>query len=285
MSKTIVITGATSGLGKSTAIEIAKQGNHLVLVGRNQQKGEALLTELKQLAPQNKYFYYTVNFASIEDTKRLGDSIVKNHPKIDTLLNNAGGVISSFGLTQDGFEQTIAINHLGYFVLTLKLLPNINKITGRIVNVASMSHFKNVLDFESFTQEKDYFIMKAYGQSKLANIMFTYSLVDKLKHTGITTNCLNPGMVKTNIGGKANNWLHGFAWWVGSRIKGISLKKGIRTHVFLTTSPKAAKLNGTYYNNMKREKTNDFSYDKNIQVKLWKWSEEATGIKWDNIVI
>ena len=127
--------------------------------------------------------------------------------------------------------------------------------------------------------------MKGYGQSKLANVMFTYSLVDKLANTNIKINCLNPGKVKTDIGGKAKNWLHKIAWRLNSRAKGISIEEGIRTHVFLSSSEEAANINGKYYNNMELQQTNEESYNKQLQEKLWKWSEGATGIKWSDINI
>lgn len=283
MNKTVLITGATSGLGKHTAIDLAKKNYNLIVVGRSEEKGKLLLTELKEINSHIEVFYYTANFSSITDTKKAADSILQNHSKIDVLLNNAGGVFSEFKLTEDGFEQTIATNHLGYFTFTLKLLPILNKSESRIVNVASGSHYKSSLDFDSFTQNKGYFIMKAYGQSKLANIMFTYSLVDKLAYTKIKINCLNPGKVKTDIGGKAKNWLHKLAWRLNSKTQGISIDEGIRTHVFLATSDEAANINGKYYNNMKLEKTNKESYNKELQDKLWKWSEEATGLKWEEV--
>lgn len=285
MNKTAVVTGATSGLGKYTAIELGKKNYNLILVGRSEEKGRILLNELKEVNPNIELFYYIANFSSITDTKKVADEILKNHSSIDTLLNNAGGVFSQFNLTEDGYEETIATNHLGYFTFTLKLLSILNKEEGRIVNVASGSHFKCGLDFESFTKNKRYFIMKAYGQSKLANIMFTYSLVDKLADTNIKINCLNPGKVKTDIGGKAKSWLHKIAWRLNSRAKGITIEEGIRTHVFLASSDEAANINGKYYNNMKLQETNEDSYDKQLQEKLWKWSEEATGLNWAEVKI
>lgn len=283
MSKKIIITGATSGLGEGAANKIAKEGHHLILVARNKEKGNELVNRLKEKYPNQEFWFYQADFSTVKATKKVANEILNDFNEIDVILNNAGGVYSSFKLNEEGFEQTIATNHLAYFAFTLTLLPILNKETGRIVNVASRSHFKNTLDFESFTKEKDYFIMKAYGQSKLANIMFTYSLVDRLKDTNIIVNCLNPGKVKTNIGGKAKHWLHQFAWWFSSRTSGISLDEGTRTHVFLAIDNKAKDLNGKYYNNMVLEKTNEESYNKELQEKLWKWSEEATGLKWESV--
>lgn len=280
MSKTIIITGATSGIGEAAAYKIAEKGYNIILVARNSEKGKSLVEKLKDKFPKNEFSFYQANFSSIKETKRVADDILKDFNHVDVLLNNAGGVFSKFILTEEGYEKTLATNHLAYFIFTLKLIPIINKDEGRIVNVASNSHYKCTMDFESFTKEKDYFIMKAYGQSKLANIMFTYSLVDRLSDTNIKVNCLNPGRVKTKIGGKAGHWIHRLAWKTFMSISGISLEKGIRTHVFLATDEKAKDINGQYYNNMVLEKSNPESYDKEIQEKLWKWSEKATGINW-----
>ncbi len=276
MTKTILISGATSGLGKATAVSLAKQGCTLILTGRSDEKGKALLNELER----NDHSYYTGNFSSIASTKKLADDILKNHDKIDVILNNAGAVFSSFELTEDGIEKTITTNHLGYFILTLKLLPILNKATGRIVNVSSRSHYKKRLDIESFTEEKKYFILEAYGQSKLANIMFTYSLVDRLKQTGITVNALHPGMVKTKIGGKAKKWLHNLGWWVGAKTSGISIQDGIKTHLYLVTSEEMNNRTGEFYYNLELRKTSEESNNKDLQEQLWKWSEDVTGITW-----
>lgn len=282
MKKTILISGATSGLGKATAVELAKQGNNLILVARNKEKGEELIQELKMLNNQNDYFFYVANFSSIASTKQAVGRILEEHAHLDVILNNAGAVFSSFKLTEDGVEQTMATNHLGYFILTLKLLPILDKQVGRIVNVSSRRHYKNGLDIESFTKEKKYFILDAYGQSKLANIMFTYSLVDRLKDTGITVNALHPGMVKTKIGGKAKKWLHNLGWWVGARTSGISIDEGIKTHLYLVTSEEMNQRTGEFYYNMELRKTSDESYNKDLQEKLWKWSEEVTGVTWSD---
>lgn len=285
MNKTAIITGATSGLGKHTAIALAKKNYNLILVGRNEAKGKKLLNDLKEINATIDLFYYIANFSSITETKNTGDTIQENHPKVDVLINNAGGIFSNFELTEDGYEQTIATNHLGCFAFTLKILPALNKEQGRIINVASNSHFKSSLYFESFTNNKRYSIMKGYGQSKLANVMFTYSLVDKLANTNIKINCLNPGKVKTDIGGKAKNWLHKIAWRLNSRAKGISIEEGIRTYVFLASSEEATNINGKYYNNMKLQKTNEESYNKALQEKLWNWSEGAIDLYWKDIVL
>ncbi len=278
MNKKMVISGATSGLGKAAVNKLAEQGNDLILIGRSKEKGQALIDSLYKRFPEQSFHYYSADCSSIDATKQTVEAIKKEHDKIDVILNNVGGVFSKFELTKEGYERTIATNHLSYFVFTLGLLPLLNKQNGRIVNVASKSHLKGTLDIDSFTKKKDYFIMKAYGQSKLANIMFTYSLKEKLKDTGITVNALNPGKVKTDIGGKAKHWLHQLAWGFSVGTSGITLDEGVRTHVFLASHPDAANINGKYFDNMKLLLTSEESYDKKKQADLWKWSEQATNM-------
>lgn len=278
MRRTVIITGATSGLGRNTAKELAKMDFNLILVGRCKKKGELLIKELKGVNPAINIGYYTTNFSSINETKKTAEAILKNHTLVDVLLNNAGGVFSTFSLTEDGFEQTIATNYLAQFVFTLKLLPILNKRSGRIINVTSSSHYRSTLNFESFTQNKNYFILKAYGQSKLANVMFTYSLARKLGNTNIKINCLNPGQVNTNIGAKSKHWLHQVSWWLYAKTVGITVEKGTKTHVFLASSKEAAHIHGRYYSNMVLRRTSKISYDKQLQEKLWTWSEKSAKI-------
>lgn len=284
MKKTIVITGVTSGIGEAATFKIAEKGYKMILVARSKEKGNELVKRLKEKHPNSDYFFYQGDFSTIKESKEVAQKILKDFNEIDVILNNAGGVFSSFKLNNEGFEQSIATNHLGYFAFTLTLLPILNTTHGRIVNVASNSHVKSTIDFESFTTDKKYFIMRAYGQSKLANIMFTYSLVDKLNHTGITVNTLHPGRVRTNIGIKAKSLFHRFAWWYSSRIAGgITVDEGSRTHVYLATDTAMERITGKYFDNMVEKKSNEESYNKEIQEKLWKWSEEATGLSWSDV--
>ncbi len=279
MSKLCVITGATSGIGKTVAIELSKRNYHLAIIGRNKEKGEAIIDQIKAITPSCKITFYRADLSSMKEVKQVAQEVLQDYPIIDVLINNAGGVFSKFELTEEGIEKTIGNNHLSYYILTLQLLKAVqNANDGRIINVASGSHYKAQLDFDSFYNENNYQIMKSYGQSKLANILFTYALCDRLKNTGISINTLHPGVVKTSIGGKAAHWLHRFVWNLFSKINGISTQKAAETYVYLATDLEAKKHFGLYFHDGKIKKSSILSYDKTLQEKLWKWSEEVSGI-------
>ncbi len=281
MKKTVLITGATSGLGKEAAFKIAEKGYNIILTGRDNAKGQKVLEELKVKSPNNIYQYYSIDFSSISAIKEGAELIKKEVNHIDVLLNNVGGVFSKFELTKDGFEKTIGVNHLGYFVFTLSILPILNKTSGRIVNVASDQHKYTSIDIDSFTKNKSYSILNAYRQSKLANVMFTYSLADKLSHTGITVNCLEPGKVKTDIGSKTKNILHSLVWKLNGAVRGISVEEGAKTHIFLAIHPDAATFNRKYFDCMVLTATSEASHNKKVQDDLWTWSEKVTNMKVD----
>lgn len=278
-SKTCIITGATSGLGLQSAKEIAQKGYNLILLARNVDKLKTVREEILVLNPAINIWVYQVDFSTIEATKKVAAQIKQEHHKIDVLLNNAGIVNSSFELTKEGFEKTFATNHLGYFTLTLSLLPLLMNVPkARIVNVASNSHYKSALDFESFTKDKEYFILKAYGQSKLANVLFTYYLSNRLKDLNITVNAINPGRVRTPIGGKSKGWIHRLGWNTLAALTGVNVEKGAQTQIFLSTSSKVEGLSGKYFDSMKEKQSSSISYDEKLQKDLWKWSEEVTGL-------
>jgi len=279
MNKICVITGATSGIGKEVAIQMARKGYNLAVIGRNQQKGDLLMAELKTEAQEGIFSYYLADMAKINEVKRISAEVAANHPVIDVLINNAGGVFTKFKLTEDGIEETLANNHLGYFISTLLLLKNLKRSEdGRIIIVSSDSHYRGKIDFESFTTNKGYSFMKAYGQSKLANVLFAYYLADKLKDDGMSINALHPGVVKTSIGNKTGNRLFSFIWTVFSSIGGITTKKAAETFIYLATTDQGREHHGKYLTAGKLKESSKSSYDAELQQKFWEWSELVTGV-------
>lgn len=272
--KIVLITGASSGIGLETAKQLAKQGAQVVLVARSEQKLKEAADTIKTETGNPSIKYYTADFSSQQSVRTLAENITRNYTKIDVLINNAGGVFPEFKLTQDGLENTIATNHFAYFILTNALLPLVKKSDyARIVNVASGSHYKGKLDFESFTQNKGYFIMKAYAQSKLANVLFTYELAQKLKGSHVTVNCLHPGFVKTEIGNKKTNWYSSLFWSLGTMLGGISVQNGAKTSVYLATSPEVKGITGKYFDKCKAIEPNKDAYDAALRKQLWQVSE------------
>ena len=171
--------------------------------------------------------------------------------------------------------MTIATNHFAYFLLTNLMLDLVKRSDyARIINVASESHYKGKIDFESFTKEKGYFIMKAYEQSKLANVLFTAALADKLKDTQVTVNCLHPGFVKTDIGNKDTQWFVKIFWTLASRLAAISVESGAQTSVYLASSPEVKGMTGKYFDKCKEKDPAPPAKDKELQKELWRVSEQ-----------
>lgn len=280
MKKTCVITGATSGIGKEVAIQLAGMGYALAVIGRSQERGDDLLRELKGVDPSGKYQYYLADMSRIGDMKTVSAQIAGDYPVIDLLINNAGGVFANFELTEDGIERTIANNHLGYYISTVLLMENLKRSDdGRIIIVASDSHYKGKIDFDSFTSKKGFFITTAYAQSKLANVLFTYSLSEKMKGSGLSINVLHPGVVKTPIGTKTGSGIFTLLWKLFASWRGISTQKSAETYIYLATTDEGGEHHGKYFHDGKVKKSSQLSYDTDLAEKLWKWSEEATNVR------
>lgn len=278
--KTILITGANSGLGFEAAKQLAKQGHEIILLCRNKEKGEIAVSEIKSYSNNQNIHLYTANLASQKSIETVAQQIKKDISKLDVLLNNAGGVFNNFQLSEDGIEMTIANNHFNYFWLTYYLFDLLkNGKDARIINVASDSHYSaKKIDIESFYQKKgNYFVLSAYEQSKLANVLFTYTLAEKAKPYNITVNALHPGFVYTPIGEKNGNKFFGMVWSAASKLFGLSVEKGARSHIYLASSDEVKDISGKYFHNCKAKKSSSISYDKNLQAMLWKESERKSG--------
>ena len=278
--KTILITGANSGLGFEAAKQLAKQGHEIILLCRNKEKGEIAVSEIKSYSNNQNIHLYTANLASQKSIETVAQQIKKDISKLDVLLNNAGGVFNNFQLSEDGIEMTIANNHFNYFWLTYYLFDLLkNGKDARIINVASDSHYSaKKIDIESFYQKKgNYFVLSAYEQSKLANVLFTYTLAEKANPYNITVNALHPGFVYTPIGEKNGNKFFGMVWSAASKLFGLSVEKGARSHIYLASSDEVKDISGKYFHNCKAKKSSSISYDKNLQAMLWNESERKSG--------
>ena len=273
--KTVLITGSSSGIGLQTAKVLAQQGAEIILVARNEDKLKEAVATIKAATGNEKLKYYTADFSSQKSIRELAVKVKKDYTKLDVLINNAGGVFPDFKLSEDGLEMTIATNHFAYFLLTNLVLDLLKKAdSARIVNVASGSHYQGKIDFESFTKKKGYFIMKAYAQSKLANVLFTKELADRLKGTRITVNCLHPGFVHTEIGTKGVTGLAKFIWSFFSRLGGLSAADGAKTSVYLASSSAVNGVTGKYFDKCKPKEESKLAKDTNLQKELWKVSEQ-----------
>lgn len=276
MEKTVIITGGNDGIGYATTKALAAKGWNIIIVCRNEQKAKEAITNIAKETGHTSIRYVICDLNVQQSIRKAAAEIRKMTDQIDVLINNAGGTFSKFKLTEDGLEQTIALNHFAYFLLTNLLLDLIQKSdNGRIINVSSVSHYNARLDFDSFTQNKGYFIMRAYGQSKLCNVLFTFELADRLKDTNVTVNCLHPGRVKTKIGTKAAmNAIHAIVWKLLSDLTGISVEEGAKTSIYLATSPDVAKITGQYFDKCLPVKPDSRAYNNDLRLQLWEISEK-----------
>jgi NAD(P)-dependent dehydrogenase (short-subunit alcohol dehydrogenase family) len=271
--KDIVVTGATDGIGKVTARELAKMGATVTIVGRNAAKGEAVVREMREKLGYDRVSFVAGDLSTRRGVKAAAAGIRGRLKKLDVLLNNAGAMFQRRELTEDGIEKTFALNHMGYFWLTDALLDLVKAAPGgRIVSVASAAHQGAKLNLEDLQNEKRYSGWVAYGQSKLANIYFTYELARRLEGTGVTANCLHPGFVASRFGDNNGGWLK-FAIGLAKSFAAISEDDGAKTSVYLASSPEVASVNGKYFDKSKAVSSSPVSYDETVARELWRLSE------------
>lgn len=271
--KVICITGATDGIGKTAAAELAKAGCTLALVGRNPEKGNRVLDEIVSDSGNENIRFHICDLSSLEAVKKLAEEIKTEYDRLDVLLNNAGAYFSEFEKTDEGFERTFALNHLSYFLLTELLLDMLEKTgNARIVNVASDAHQGAELSFDNLQGFDGYKGWPAYCKSKLANIMFTYELDRRISGMGITANCLHPGFVDTNFGNN-NSGTARIGLNAAKKVGAISSEKGALTSVYLASSPEVESISGKYFYKCKQKNSNKASYVKSDQEKLWQITE------------
>ena len=273
--RTCLITGATDGIGKEAAIELAKKGCNLILIGRNKEKGEKVVEEIRKVAENHVDIdYFVADLMLMKEVSRVADEVSRKYPKIDVLLNNVGAYFAFRDVTEEGFERTFALNHLGYFLMTKKLLPLVEKSDyKRIVNVSSSAHYGIDFEFDNMNGEKNYSGFDVYKRSKLANVMFTYELAKRIEGTGITANCLHPGFVSTNFG-KNNNFLWRNVIRVAMWLTAISVKDGAKTSIHLACSDEVKDITGRFFANSQIKKGSSKAKNEEHNRKLWELSEE-----------
>jgi NAD(P)-dependent dehydrogenase (short-subunit alcohol dehydrogenase family) len=268
-NKTVLITGATNGIGQAAALELAKQGATVVIVGRDQIKTERVTNELRSVSGNKNVEYLLADLSSQASIHKLANDFKAKYSRLEVLINNAGGFFDTRKTTVDGLEYTFAFNHLGYFLLTHLLLDVLKASTpARIINVSSSAQGLVRLDLDDLQSEKSYGGLPAYNLSKLANVMFTYELAKRLQDTGVTVNALHPGVVKTGFANDSSGFM-GFFFGLVKRFAGITPEQGADTVVYLATSPEVNTITGTYFHKRKAQKTNPVSYDASANQRLW----------------
>jgi NAD(P)-dependent dehydrogenase (short-subunit alcohol dehydrogenase family) len=268
--RTILITGSTDGIGKQTALELAKLGANVIIHGRNPSKCTKVLEEIKK-ASKNQYLEFVVgDLSSLSQIRDLANQIKSKYKELHVLINNAGIFETEKRYSEDRYEMTFAVNYLAPFALTLLLLPLLKKnAPSRVILVSSRVHSTSI-DFDNLNAEKHFSGYEAYGLSKLCNILFTYQLAKRLEGKNITVNCLHPGVINTKLLRAAFSG-------------GAPASEGAKTPVYLATSNDVENITGNYFIDRSIIESASISYNSDIQNKLWILSENLTKVKYEDL--
>ncbi|MFZ9857537.1 MAG: SDR family oxidoreductase [Roseiflexaceae bacterium] len=267
----MIVTGATNGIGLVTARELAQTGATVVLVGRDHQRIENALTHIRTLAPDAQLGSFVADLSRISEVQLLAQYVIDSYPRVDVLVNNAGAFFQSRQLSADGIEMTFALNHLAPFVLTSLLLNHMRaSAPARIINVSSAAHHGAAMDFDDIYGTKRYSGWKAYAQSKLANLLFTYELADRLQDADITVNALHPGFVNTGFAKDPS--LFSTFFGLLQKYIAVSPEKGALTSLYLATNPHVQDVTGRFFVDSKPVPSSRASYDFTARRKLWELS-------------
>ena len=276
-NKNVLITGATSGIGEATAIDLAKKGANIFFIARNNLKAQDLSDKIELISGKRPKFFIA-NLASLKNIKESALEFISLDIPLHVLLNNAGLINNNRKETVEGFEEVFSINHLAYFYLTHLLLEKLKEGTpSRIINVSSGAHaFVKGFNFDDVNSLKEYKPFKVYGYSKLANILFTKKLSQVLENENIIVNCLHPGVVGTGFG--QNNGIFSKILFNLSKPFMRSSEKGAETSIYLCSSPDVSDVSGQYFYNCKIAKTTSWANNQEDADRLWDLSKELTGI-------
>lgn len=270
--KTVILTGTTSGIGYITARALAKEGHTLYLLNRNREKAERVKQQIVGLTENDQIHLVDADLSGMASVDAAVKQLQAELSRVDLLINNAGGIIPHYRETEDGFEYTFAMNHLGHFHLTTSLLPHLKKSDdARIINVSSEAHRAGRLDFNNLMLKENYNGFKAYANAKLCNIYFAKALTDRLRNTNITANALHPGVVNTRFGEQYK----GIFKFILKAMKPFmtSPEKGAQTTLHVALHPEGAKTSGAYFKDRKVKTPARLANDKQAREQLWTVSE------------
>jgi NAD(P)-dependent dehydrogenase (short-subunit alcohol dehydrogenase family) len=275
--KVCLVTGATSGIGLVTARELARCGARVVLAGRSSARCQAAVAQIQTETGNHEVEALLGDLSSQQQVRELAQKFRDRHPRLDVLVNNAGGMWMKRQLSADGLEMTFAVNHLAYFLLTHLLLEPLRAAApARVVNVSSEAHRKATLDFDDLQGERRYNGWRQYCRSKLMNLLFTYELARRLDGTGVTANALHPGWVATGFA--SNNGWRGRLWQFVARCLALGPEEGARTVVYLASSPEVAGVSGRYFVKEREVPSSPASRDEGAARRLWQVSLGLTDL-------
>jgi NAD(P)-dependent dehydrogenase (short-subunit alcohol dehydrogenase family) len=273
----MVITGGNSGIGKEAAVELAGMGATVIITARDEAKGAAALAEIRSRSGRDDAEVLALDLADFASIRAMAAQVLERYDRLDVLINNAGGVLSTRLLTAQGFEMTFGVNHLGHFLLTELLTERlVASAPARVVTLSSVGHRFALggLSFTDLQSEHGYWSMDAYSKSKLANILFTRELARRLEGTGVTANCAHPGVVRTGFGSADDTRGIERVTMVVSSAFSINAARGARTTVFLASSPEVAGRTGGYYVRNRLHSPSKAARDDESARRLWEVSQQ-----------
>jgi NAD(P)-dependent dehydrogenase (short-subunit alcohol dehydrogenase family) len=276
-AKTVLITGASGGIGRATALGLARMGAHLAITGRNRERTEGAAREIRA-ASGRQVDVFIADMSSQSEVRRLAGEVLQRLPRIDVLVNNVGGYWDSRRITADGLEHTFALNHLAPFLFTNLLLERLKQSApARVVTVSSHAQAMGRIDFSDLQTEQSYSGARAYNQSKLANVLFTYELARRLQGTPVTANALHPGVVSTSFGAEDPA---GIQRLIIPFVRPFMMTaaKGAATSIHLASAPDLAHVTGRFFANSKPRRSSERSYDEAAAARLWQVSAELVGL-------
>jgi NAD(P)-dependent dehydrogenase (short-subunit alcohol dehydrogenase family) len=277
--KVCMVTGANSGIGKATALGLAQMEASVVMVCRDHPRGEAAQSEIKAKSGNNAVDLLLADLSSQQSIRQLVENFKQRYTQLHVLINNAGVYMLTRRATVDGLEMTFAVNYLSPFLLTNLLLDVLKaSAPARIVSVSSGAHEAGYIKMDDLQAEKRYRPMRAYGQSKLALVLFTYELARRLEGTGVTANCLHPGFVATNIGQGGLGLIGRTVAKFIVALLGISPEEGAKTSIYLASSPDVEGVTGKYFVKSTPKESALISYDESLQRQLWEESAKLVNL-------
>jgi retinol dehydrogenase 14 len=276
--KTVLVTGGTGGIGKATATGLARLGARVGITGRGRARAESAAADIRSASGNSAVDVFVADMSSQAQVRRLALEVLDAYPRLDVLVNNVGGFWNTRRITADGLEHTFALNHLAPFLLTNLLLDRLRaSAPARIVTLSSGAQAMGRIDFDDLQGERSFSGQRAYNQSKLANVMFTYELARRLEGTGVTATVLHPGVVRTAFGAEDPA---GWQWFFLPVVRPFmkSPERGADTPVYLASAPEIAGVSGRYFAKRKPRQSNKASYDVAAQARLWQVSAEVVGL-------
>jgi retinol dehydrogenase 14 len=273
-NKTVLVSGATDGIGKQTALELALRGARVLVHGRSRRSGKETVEAIRKRSGNADVHYLHADLSSFGQVNDLAAKVTRKYGELDVLVNNAGVFLREQLFSEDGISRVFAVNHLAHFSLTLQLLPLLlGSPQGRVVTVSSVAHVNSPrIDFSDIEEINSYIDYSAYALSKLANVLFSNELARRLEHTHVTSNSLHPGAVSTKL-------LH-----AGFGTTGLDVEEGCKTSVFLAFDDSVTGVSGRYFSKLEETEASALSYDPTVRKNLWQLSEEVCGIRMEDFI-